>query len=82
MQVSGPPAFHIFFGKKSWFKYQVTERVEELAVEMRNVIEKMGDHMPERFLWNNVLLAAIVAKRAFYDRPAIQAILLFTVWDV
>lgn len=49
---------------------------------MGDIIKEMGDHMPERFLWHYVLLAANMAILALYYRTAIQAILFFSLGDM
>lgn len=53
------------------------DRMEEVAVEMRDVVKEMGEHMPECFLWNYILLAAVLAIMTLDDRAAVEAILLF-----
>ena len=52
--------------------------MKETAVEMGNVVKKMGNHMPEGFFWHNIFLPAVLAKAAFCYRTAVQAILLFS----
>ena len=56
--------------------------MEKAAVEMRDIIKEMGHHMPERFLWNHVFLAANMAIPAMNDGTAVQAIILLTLRDM
>ena len=42
---------------------------------MGDVIQKMGEHMPERFLWLGVFLAANMTISSLYYRTAIQTII-------
>ena len=52
--------------------------MKEAAVEMGNVVKKMGDHMPEGFLGDNILLAANVTITAVDDGAAVQAVIFFS----
>lgn len=52
--------------------------MEKAAVEMRDVVKEMGDHMPECFLGDNILLPANVAVTAVDDSAAIQAVIFFS----
>ena len=56
--------------------------MKETTVEMRDIIKEMGDHVPEGFLWDHIFLAAVLAIAAFDNRTAVQAILLFSLWDM
>ena len=47
---------------------------------MRNIIKEMSDHMPESFLWLNVLLAAFLAIMTLDDRSAIQTVFFLSLW--
>ena len=52
--------------------------MEKAAVEMGDVVKEMGDHMPECFLGDNILLPANVAVTAVDDSAAIQAVIFFS----
>ena len=56
--------------------------MKKTAVEMRDVIKEMRDHVPERFLGNHVFLATNMAVTAMNKGAAIQAVVLFSQWNV
>ena len=56
--------------------------MKETAIEMRDIIKKMGHHMPECFFGDNILLTAILAIPTLDDGSAVQTILLFTLWNM
>jgi hypothetical protein len=45
---------------------------------MGDVVRKMGHHMPERLLRNDVFLATYMAVFPLHDGAAIEAVFLFT----
>jgi hypothetical protein len=49
---------------------------------MRDILKKMRDHVPESFFWLHVLLPAYMTISSLYDRPAVQAILFLSLWDM
>lgn len=53
-------------------------RMKKIAVKMSNVVKKMGDHMPERFLWHYIFLSAVLAIVSLHCGAAIQAILFLS----
>lgn len=58
------------------------DSVKKVAVEMGDIIKKMGNHVPECFFRNYVFLAAIMAKIPLHYGAAVQAIFLFSVGNV
>jgi hypothetical protein len=54
------------------------DRMKETAVEMRDIVKEMGDHMPEGFPGDHIFLPAMLAVAACDDLTAVQAILLFS----
>jgi hypothetical protein len=61
MQVIGPPALQVFLRKKSGFKEQVFQGTEKLSVKMKEIKNKMGEHVPESFPGLNIFLPANMA---------------------
>jgi antitoxin component YwqK of YwqJK toxin-antitoxin module len=56
----------------------VMNGMEETAVEMGDIIKKMGEHMPEGLFWLYILLPAFLAKPTLNDSTAVKAIFLFS----
>lgn len=56
--------------------------MKETAVKMSDIVKKMSEHVPERFLRHYILLPAVLAKAALYYRTAVQAILFCTLGNM
>ena len=78
MQVTGSAPLYVFFGKKTRFWNQVFQRNEKLTVEVREIVKKMSQQLPETFFGLDVLLATILAKPARHRTSAIETIPFFS----
>ena len=78
VQVAGPAAEDIFMRQEPRLTDQVFDRAEKFPVEMGDVVEKMLDQVPHRFLRFQVLLAADMTEATGQFGPAIQANLFFS----
>ena len=56
--------------------------MKKTTVEMGDVVKKMRDHVPESLFGNHVFLAANMAIPAMYKGAAVQAVVLFSQWNV
>jgi hypothetical protein len=78
MQVFGSFPLHIFGRNKPRFEDQVLQRAEKLTIKMSEIIEEMGDQMPETFFRFQVLLPAHMTISAYYLGPTIQTSFFFS----
>ena len=56
--------------------------MKEAAVEMRDVVKEMREHMPETFLRHHIFLPTNMAILPLHDRAAIQAVFFFALGDM
>ena len=61
MQVACPPALDVFLRQEAWLCNQAFNRAEELTVEMRDIVKKMGYQSPYVFLGFYIFLSAMLA---------------------
>ena len=82
MQVARSSATDIFGRKKSGLDQQVFYGAEELTIEMREVIKKMSEQLPETFLGFNVFLSTVMTILSNNLRPTVQAVSFFTLREM
>lgn len=82
MQVARSSATDIFGRKKSRLDQQVFYGAEELTIEMREVIKKMSEQLPETFLGFNVFLSTVMTILSNNLRPTVQAVSFFTLREM
>src|SRR5688572_4677178 len=82
MEIAGTTSLHVLGREKTRFKNKMMYCMEKITVEMGNVVEKMGDHVPEGLFRNHVFLPANMTVMSLHDRAAIQAIFLFALGNM
>lgn len=78
IEVGHPATAHVFEGEEAGFFDKVFYRVEELAVEVGNIVEKVLDKVPYGLFGFEVLLTAFVAVAADCLGLAVKAILFLS----
>ena len=74
MEIALSPPLHVFKCKETGLRDQVFQRTEELPVKVGEIVEEMGDEMPESFLRMKILLSAILTIFSLYFGSAIEAV--------
>ena len=74
MQIPRSATLAVFCRKKARFRQQVSHCFEELAVEMSEIVNEMGQEAPKRLMRFYILLSTDVAKSTYHFCITVQAV--------
>lgn len=77
IEVTGSSAKHIFPAQESGLKDQVFQTAEKFSIKVSDILKKMSDQMPNRFIGLNILLSTYRTIFPFHFSIAVQAICSF-----